>query len=77
MASPSRIQPALLGKHNRSLVNLIDANSLMKRGQGDGLVMFSCGVTRLGFAYGVQVYRGTPNSDMLRREVIARAEQAV
>lgn len=34
-------RPALLGHHRRSLVNLIDTQGLMKRGQKDAIVMFS------------------------------------
>ncbi len=72
----SQIRPALLGNHQRSLVNMIDGESLMKRGQKDGLIMFSCGVTKLGFGYWPQVYRGTPNSDLLGKEVSRRIMQA-
>ncbi len=73
--SPS-IRPALLGNHNRSLINMIDAQSLMKRGQKNGLIMFSCGVNQLGFGYWPQVYRGTPDSDLLGKEVSRRITQA-
>ncbi|MEO5722171.1 MAG: hypothetical protein ABIR71_11960 [Chthoniobacterales bacterium] len=70
------IRPALLGHHQRSLINMIDANALMKRGQKDGLIMFSCGVTPLGFGYWPQVYRGTPDSKLLGEEVSRRIMQA-
>lgn len=55
------MRPALLGNHKRSLINLVNAESLMKRGQTDAIVMFSVGVTQLGSGYNMQVYRGTPN----------------
>lgn len=48
----------------------------MKRGQGDAIVMFSCGVTNLGLGYGMQVYRGTPKSEILKRELLDRLRQA-
>lgn len=69
-------RPALLGHHKRSLINLINADALMKRGQADAIVMFSCGVSNLGFGYGMQVYRGTPKSEILQQELLARLRQA-
>jgi hypothetical protein len=69
-------RPALIGRSPRSLVNLINTDSLMKRGQGTALVMFSCGVTELGRGYSMQVYRGTANSELLQREVLGRCQQA-
>lgn len=69
-------RPALLGNHPRSLINLINAKGLMKRGQGNGLVMFSCGVNAGGYAFYGVAYRGTPNSDLLRQELVQRIYQA-
>lgn len=70
------MRPALLGRGSRSLVNLINVQSLMKRGQGNATLMFSCGVSTLGNEGGGEYYRGTPNSDMLGREVVERCDQA-
>ena len=50
--------------------------SLMKRGQGDAVVMFSCGVDTLGNAGGGIFYRGSPHSAMLGREVVERIDHA-
>ena len=69
-------RPALLGHHRRSLINLIDTNGLMKRGQGDAVVLFSCIVTRGGFGGWSRCYRGSPNSELLQKELMARIEQA-
>lgn len=69
-------RPALLGRGPRSLVNLINIESLMKRGQRDAIVMFSCGVTALGRGYSMQVYRNAPNSDLLQKELLGRIVQA-
>ena len=69
-------RPALLGHHRRSLVNLIDTQSLMKRGQGDAIVMFSCVVGRSGFGGWSRCYRSSPNSEMLQQEVMARIDQS-
>ena len=69
-------RPALLGHHKRSLVNLIDTQALMKRGQGDAVTMFSCTIDALGFERWSLCYRGSPNSELLQREVMARIDQA-
>jgi len=69
-------RPALLGHHRRSLVNLINTESLMKRGQKDALVMFECGVSQLGNAYDSRTYRESPGSEMLKQEVLDRLNQA-
>lgn len=69
-------RPALLGHHARSLVNLIDTQSLMKHSQGDSFLMFETAVNALGRAYDSRTYRESPNSDLLRREVLGRLNQA-
>lgn len=69
-------QPALPVRGPHSLVNLIDTQSLVKRGQGSATVMFNCVVGELGNAGGLEFYRGTPNSDMLGREVVRRCDRA-
>jgi hypothetical protein len=70
------MRPALLGHHSRSLVNLIDTAALAKRGQGDAVVLFSCVVNTIGDAYAVQLYRATPNSNLLKEELKGRFNQA-
>jgi len=42
----------------------------MKRGQGDAIVMFSCGVTASGYGYSTAVYRCSPNSRLLQKEIL-------
>ena len=69
-------RPALLGNGKKSLVNMINAESLFKRGQRDATIMFSCGVSNLGYGFGAQVYRCSPNSDLLQQEVLGRIGQA-
>ena len=70
------IRPALLGNHKRSLINLLDADAMMKRGQGDAIVMFTMGVGALGYGGGMQVYRSTPKSEILQKELLNRQRQA-
>ncbi len=69
-------RPALLTHGPHSLVNLIDTQSLVKRGQGSATVLFNCVVDELGEAAGIVFYRGTPDSDKLGREVVRRCNQA-
>lgn len=76
IAAEGRFRPAVLGHHKRSLVNLIDTQGLMKRGQGDAVVMFSCGVNAGGFVPWSRCYRGSPNSELLQKEIMSRLEQA-
>ncbi len=69
-------RPALPIRGPHSLVNLIDVQSLVKRGQGSATIFFNCVVDAIGEARGIVFYRGTPNSDMLGREVVRRCDQA-
>ena len=74
--SLSEFRPALLGHHQRSLINIIDTQSLMKRGQGDGFVMFGCAVSELGDGYWSRTFRASPNTELLQKEVLGRIDQA-
>ena len=69
-------RPALLGSFSRSLINTIDTQSLMKRGQGDAVLMFTAGISALGYGNVWETYRGTPNSELLAREVMNRSVRA-
>jgi hypothetical protein len=73
----SQFRPALLGHHKLSLINTIDTQMLMKRGQGDGFVMFACGVSEQGNGYWSTTFRASPNTELLQKEVLARIERAV
>jgi hypothetical protein len=72
----TQYRPALLGMYRRSLINTINTESLMKRGQRDGIVMFTAGISASGYGYVWQTYRGTPNSDLLSKELMDRTSQA-
>jgi hypothetical protein len=69
-------QPALLGNHKKSLVNLLNAHSLMDRGQKDGMVMFEVVINEQGYGYNSRCYRGSANTDLLQKEVMDEIEQA-
>ncbi|MFN2622203.1 MAG: energy transducer TonB [Chthoniobacterales bacterium] len=69
-------RPALLGSFSRSLINTINTESLVKRGQGDAVVMFTAGISESGYGHIWETYRGTPGSDLLSKEIMDRASQA-
>ena len=69
-------RPALIPNTRRSLVNSIDVQSLLKRGQGNATVMFSCLVSQLGVSFDGFYFRGTPGSDKLGLEVARRCHLA-
>lgn len=69
-------RPALLGQGRRSLINMIDTESLMKRGQRDATIMFNCAVTSLGSGGLMEVYRCSPNSELLQKEAMGRCWQS-
>ena len=70
------MRPALFETGPKSLINLINTESLMKRGQTDAMVMFSCGVNYLGRCYNMVTYRGTPNSTLLAEEAVNNLKRA-
>ena len=65
-------RPALLGTGPDSLINRIDTADLIKKGQKDGAVMFSCLVAPTGDIVRSGAYRGTVGSELLERELLKR-----
>ena len=67
-------RPALLGSGPNALINRIDSNDLMAKGQKDALIMFTCTVRTTGEVVWSATYRGTPDSkaleDELRKELL-------
>ena len=80
-ASPAgellRYRPALLGTGPNSVINRIDTQDLIKKGQKDGSVMFCCSVGKTGEIADTWTYRGTPESLLLEQELVRRLDQAV
>lgn len=68
-ATEPRFRPALIGNGPNALINLIDTKKLVEKGQGDGLLMFTCYVARNGKVGGYYIYRETPGSKLLKRVV--------
>jgi TonB-like protein len=69
-------RPVLIGSGPTSLINRIDAAGLMKQGQKDAAIMFSCSVKKDGTVLSVSTYRGTPDSKLLEQEVLKQLSAA-
>src|SRR6266849_5238705 len=69
-------RPILLGKGPTSLIDRIDTQDLVKKGQKDAQITFICSVKKNGEVEWSDVYNGTPDSDLLRREVQKRLSPA-
>ena len=63
-----QVRPALIGNGPNALINLLDTKKLMEKGQGDGLLMFTCHVNLNGKVQFYYVYRETPGSKLLKEE---------
>ena len=77
-ASPSprptlpEFRPALIGTAPNSLINTIDTADLIKKGQKEAAVMFSCLVAPTGDVVRSGAYRGTRGSELLEQELLKR-----
>ena len=69
-------RPALLGTGPDSLVNKIDTADLIKKGQKDAAVMFTCLVAPTGDIMRSGAYRGTKGSELLEKELLQRLVSA-
>ena len=65
-------RPALVGTGPNSLINTIDTSDLIKKGQKDAAVMFTCLVAPTGDIARSGTYRGTKGSELLEKEVLKR-----
>jgi len=69
-------RPILLGTGADALINRIDSAGLIKQGQKDAAIMFSCSVKRDGTVLSVSTYRGTPDSKLLEQEILKKLSAA-
>ena len=69
-------RPILLGTGPEALINRIDSAGLIKQGQKDAAIMFSCSVKKDGTVLSVSTYRGTPDSKLLEQEVLKKLSAA-
>ena len=65
-------RPALIGTSPTSLINTIDTADLIKKGQKEAAVMFSCLVAPTGDVVRSGAYRGTRGSELLEQELLKR-----
>jgi TonB family protein len=70
------VRPALVGTGPNSLINTIDTSDLIKKGQKDAAVMFTCLVAPTGDIARSGTYRGTKGSELLDKEVLKRLANA-
>jgi hypothetical protein len=77
-ASPNlpEVRPALVGTAPNSLINTIDTADLIKKGQKEAAVMFSCLVAPTGQVVTSGAYRGTRGSELLEPELLKRLATA-
>ncbi|HEV2839782.1 MAG TPA: energy transducer TonB [Chthoniobacterales bacterium] len=69
-------RPALLGVGPASVINRIDTQDLIAKGQKDGSIMFCCSVKKTGEIANTWTYRGTPGSLLLEQELVRRLDTA-
>lgn len=69
-------RPVLLGTGPDALINRIDTAGLVKQGQKDAAIMFSCTVKRDGAVVSVSTYRGTSDSKLLEQEILKKLSAA-
>jgi len=70
------VRPALIGTAPNSLINTIDTADLIKKGQKEAAVMFSCLVAPSGEVVRSGAYRGTRGSELLEQELLKRLATA-
>ena len=69
-------RPILLGSGPTALINRIDTQDLIKKGQKDALVSFICSVRKTGEVEWSALYNGTPDSNALQEELRKRLSPA-
>src|SRR5881394_2430380 len=69
-------RPVLLGQGPNALINRIDTQDLIKKGQKDALIMFNSSVKKDGGVEWSAIYHGTPDSDLLKQELQKRLSPA-
>ena len=70
------MRPALVGNGPKAVINLIDTQTLLKKGQRDAAVMFSCNIQPDGVSGRVVTYRMTPGGEKFAHEVFEKLKKA-
>src|SRR4051812_40993343 len=76
LAAQQDMRPAVMKPGPTALINVIDAEQLFKRGQGDAIVRFDFGVDRTGQAYGTDTYLRSDKSDLFAHEIVDKMERS-
>lgn len=71
-----QFRPVVLGSGADSLINQIDTDDLLKKGQKDGAIMFCSQVDKDGKALASWTYRGTAGTEALEAELLKRLKNA-
>jgi TonB family protein len=69
-------RPVLIGQGPSALINRIDEQDLVRKGQKDALIMFLCAVKKDGEVEWSATYGATPDSDFLKQELQRRISPA-
>ena len=69
-------RPILLGTGPQALINRIDSAALVKAGQKDAKVLFTCLVDKAGRMIETAIYRPSPNSELFQQELKRRLVNA-
>jgi len=69
-------RPVLIGQGPSALINRMDEQDLVRKGQKDALIMFVCMVKKDGGVEWSATYRATPDSDFLKQELQKRISPA-
>jgi TonB family protein len=70
------VRPILVGHGPNSLIDRIDAQGLMAKGQKDALIKFICAVRKTGEIEWSNLFGGTPDSRALQEELAKRLSPA-
>jgi TonB family protein len=77
VAALPQYRPALLGTGPFSVINRIDTQGLMDKGQKDASLLFCCSVSRTGEVTKAWIYRASPDSSALEQDVLFCLDTAV
>jgi hypothetical protein len=77
VATLPQYRPALLGTGPLSVINRIDTQELMRKGQKDATLLFCCSVKKTGEIANTWIYRQSPESTALEQEAFRCLDTAV
>lgn len=75
-APAPRFRPILIGQGPDALINRIDTQDLVNKGQKEGWVRFVCAVRKNGRVIWSEIFGSAPKSELLRAELTKRLSAA-